>query len=88
MQNQIDLFTKEIRGMNLKIIGVSVSVIVTVVGFIYNKLNAIENKIDRYGYESISQHKVDSVQNHGIERRLDFLERAKQVSMNNQNMKP
>lgn len=75
MTDKIDLATKEIRGVNRTHIIWLVSCTASIVFVVMSKLNTIETKIDIAHIEQIYQHRNDSLQNHNIEKRLDFLER-------------
>jgi hypothetical protein len=74
MEQKIDIATKEIRGLNLRYLLAIVGTIAVGAWKISNQLNDINRTMDHYYTQSITQHKIDSVQNHNIERRLDKLE--------------
>lgn len=75
MADKIDLATKEIRGFNYTHIIWLVCATATIIYTTVTKLDRIEGKIDAANLQQIYQHRADSMQNHNIERRLDFLEK-------------
>lgn len=74
MTDRLDIATKEIRGINFKVILSVVTTIVLGVWYLAGKLNTIETKIDIAHVEQVYQHRNDSLQNRNIEMRLDRLE--------------
>lgn len=75
MRESIDIATKEIRGVNLRVILSVVTTIILGVWYLAGKLNNIETKIDIAHVEQVYQHRNDSLQNRNIEIRLDRLEK-------------
>lgn len=82
MLERIDIATKEIRGINFKLILSVVTTIVLGVWYLAGRLNTIEEKIDIAHLEQVYQHKNDSLQNRNIEYRLDLLERKVLITVN------
>lgn len=74
MEQKFDIATKEIRGLNLRYLLAIVGTIGTGVWIISSQLSTINRTMDHYYYQNTMNHKIDSVQNHNIERRLDKLE--------------